>query len=168
MQKRPNIRVRFPDQPICSGPYTGLVARIINDLNKPLVIPTRPVPKVYVPKEIQLPLVKSQPRTIVPVQVRLEVHGSKVKLKLDCLTYDMYQKYFSKGKKPPLMEYIRSLIKAGYSEDKLNKVADSYKKWNDPVYLDGIQADIERIWPGPKVKRAQPQRKILKAVKKLS
>jgi len=72
-------------------------------------------------------------------------------------------KYFSRGKMPPLIEYTRALLKAGYSEDKIDKMYNRIK-WLDE-HDDEIQNEIETMWPGKKVKREGP-RKVLKAVKK--
>jgi len=126
--------------------------------------PKRPImkPKVYDYKPK-----KQLSNVIEPVSVNLVVKGDKVKLRLNCLSYEIYEKYLLKGKKPPMMEYIRSLVKMGLSEDKINQVYESYKKWNNKEYLDKLESDINRIWPGPKAKRKEPiVKKVLKAVKK--
>jgi len=106
--------------------------------------------------------------TLQPVNVQLKIVGNKVQLKLNCLTQDVHDKYFFKGLKPPLMEYIRALARAGYSEDKIQRVVDSYQKWESSEYLQKIQDDIDRIWPGSKLKKTKTAvKKVLKAVKKL-
>ena len=125
------------------GPLDTRVQDIINSLGKDVAfIPQKP----YDPKPYVAPS-DPQPKP----QINLK-HLESIEVK-----------YFSRGKMPPLIEYTRALIKAGYPEDKIDKM---YKriKWLDE-HDDEIQNEIETMWPGKKVKREGPH-KVLKAVKK--
>ena len=173
MYTRPSPRRRYPvDGPMCKAlPTDG--SSILSIIGRCLATPNPVVTKKeYKPSEYQKkPQPIKQPlvlTTLEPVVVSLTVVSGKVKVKLNCLPYEIHEKYFSKGKKPPMMEYIKSLSRLGYSEEKLNQVYESYMRWEDPAFLKKIDDDIDRIWPGAKTKKLQAEnRKILKAVKKL-
>ena len=104
-----------------------------------------PHEKVELIKRERIILKRPSAKTSIinPVNVILRVSGSKVKVRLDCKMFDIHQKYLAKGKKPPLMEYVRALISFGYAEEKINKVVESYKMWENKEFLDKLQADIE-------------------------
>jgi hypothetical protein len=145
MFKRPIPRkgIHVPFEPRVYGPLDTRVQDIIDSLGKDVAfIPPKPCePKPYV----------SPPFPSPKPQINLK-HLESIE-----------EKYFSRGKMPPLIEYTRALLKAGYSEDKIDKM---YKKikWLDE-HDDEIQNEIETLWPGKKVKREGPH-KVLKAVKK--
>jgi len=173
MYTRPALRKRC----LVSGPTckalptngTSILSIIGRCLESPNPVVTK---KEYKPFERQKkPHTQNKPQVLTilePVIVTLTVVSGKVKVKLNCLPYDIHEKYFSKGKKPPMMEYIKSLSRLGYPEEKLNQVYESYMRWEDPAFLKKIDDDIDRIWPGAKTKKLQAEnRKILKAVKKL-
>jgi hypothetical protein len=173
MYIRPSPRRSYPvDGPICKSlPTDGssILSIIGRCLANPNPVVTKKQYKTFEyhkkPQPIKQPLVLT---ALEPVVVSLTVVSGKVKVKLNSYSYDLHQKYFNKGKKPPMMEYIKSLSRLGYSEDVLNKVYESYMMWEDPTFLQKIDADIDRIWPGAKTKKLQAEnRKILKAVKKL-
>ena len=164
MFKRPALRPKFPPAPRGPIPEGCMVHKLIT--SQELERPAKVFRPVYTPGP-PLPIRPKVPiRTLNPVNVTLKVVGNKVKLKLDLLSYEIHQKYFSKGKKPPLMEYIRALVKSGATEEQLNQVAKSYKKWDSFEYQQKVQDDIQRIFHG-KAKKVAIGKKILKAVKKL-
>jgi hypothetical protein len=130
----------------------------------------KPEKREYVPPEIKTHEVsKLCNMPVQPVGVRLLIVDGKVKVKLDTKMYEIQAKYFSKGKKPPLMEYLRALASYGYSEATLNQVADTYAKWDSVKYQQKLDEEMERLWPSTKTKRPSTiVKKVLKAVKKLS
>jgi hypothetical protein len=109
--------------------------------------------------------IRSDP--ISPVCMKLLVTGDYIKVRLDTKSHIMYNNYFNKGKKPPLMEYLRALAFMGHSEETLNQVADTYKMWDSKEYNTKLDLEMERLWPSSKVKKASTVKKVLKAVKKL-
>ena len=127
------------------GPFDTRVQDIIDTLGKDYKFPP--------PVKIETLAPSPPPVPSPPQKPRINVEHLQT----------IHQKYFSRGKMPPLIEYTRALLKAGYSEDKIDKM---YKriKWLDE-HDDEIQNEIETMWPGKKVKREGPH-KVLKAVKK--
>lgn len=104
---------------------------------------------------------------IVPVSLimLIDEQNGKVGVKLDAATWPMHQKYFAKAIKPPQGVYVRSLVKAGHTEETCLKVIAKYQ-W----YIDNAQAmhdELERVWPSSKSKKTAIVKKVLKAVKKL-
>ena len=173
MHIRPAIRPRraqnsLPFQPLPTegDGILAMVQRKMNEKIPPYV--KKPTSPVYTPSQEQHSSYKKntmQP-IIYPVRLVLSVTETGVKVKLDVHSYELYKNYFAKAIKPPMIIYINALMKAGYTDDQLDKVVSSYQKWNDPVYLDSIQRDIDRIWPSS-VKRNIRAAKALKAVKKI-
>jgi hypothetical protein len=109
-------------------------------------------------------IVKRVVQPIMPVSLILFV-GDTIGVKLDTVTWTMHQKYFAKGIKPPQGVYVRSLLKAGHTEETCTKVIAKYK-W----YVDNEKAmhdELERVWPSSKSKKTEIAKKVLKAVKKL-
>lgn len=104
-----------------------------------------------------------------PVNVRLIVTETGVKVKLDTLSWDVHTEYFAKAKKPPMGLYLRALAKTGASDAQLERVVKSYKRWEDPKFIDEIDDMIQRIWPGSSTSKSKTTqtRKVLKAVKKI-
>ena len=104
---------------------------------------------------------------IVPVCVMLRVNEAKgkVTVRLDTLTSGVYEKYFAKGKRPPLGEYVRSLVKRGYTEDQCVKVMEKYKWYEE--HQEELEEELERRWPSAKGRKAAVVKKVLKAVKKV-
>lgn len=103
---------------------------------------------------------------IVPVGLVIRVNEAKgkVSVKLDTLSMDVHEKYFSKAKRPPLGEYIRSLVRRGYTEDQCVKVMDKYKWYEE--HQEELEEELERRWPSAKGRKAESVKKVLKAVKK--
>jgi len=173
MFKRPAIRVRERSvyTPVASVDGPGIVCDILRKMKDPIPKYIKPEKREYINPPIQKEKPKDTQRKapIEPVCVRLVVVGDKIKVRLDTRMYIIQNKYFSKGKKPPLMEYLRALASVGYSERILNKVSNSYAKWESPEYDKKLAKQMEKLWPSTKSKRAQPVvKKMLKAVKKLS
>jgi hypothetical protein len=104
---------------------------------------------------------------IVPVGLVMKVNEQKgkVSVKLDCLSLVICENYFSKGKQPPIGEYIRALARRGYPEEKCLKVLDK-QTWLKE-HEEELDAEIERRWPSSKGKKAVQIKKVLKAVKKV-
>lgn len=174
MFKRPVIRARKPyvEQPYKpidpNGP--GFVRHLLSKMSMPVPKYIKPEKREYVPPEIETYEVsKLRSHPLEPVCVRLMIVNGTVKVKLDTKMYALQSKYFSKGQKPPLMEYLRALASMGYNESKLNQVSDTYAKWDSPKYQKKLDEEMERLWPSTKAKRRPaPVKKVLKAVKKLS
>jgi hypothetical protein len=166
--KRPETRPMFQPLPTEGDGILAIVNRAINSPMPPYVKPDRRPVYIHLPTEHHRHTKESY--TLAPVKVYLIVSGDRVKLKLDTLSWHVHTEYFAKGKKPPLGIYLRSLAQRGVSDEQLEKVVKSYKKWEDPEYLRQIDDMIERIWPGKSTstKEKTPQtRKVLKAVKKI-
>lgn len=169
---RPKIH---PKRQPCTDVYSplpsegdGILAIIKRNMDSPMLklVDKKPIP-LYVPNQLRkVQQIKEVP-TIKPVNVRLVVTDKGIKVKLDTLSWQIYQEYFFKGKKPPLGPYLRSLVKSGASDSQLEQVIKSYKKWENPKFLDEIDAMIQRIWPGSSKSKSIQTRKVLKAVKKL-
>jgi hypothetical protein len=77
--------------------------------------------------------------------------------------YELNDKY--PNRKPPLIELIKAMTKAGYSEDAKNNVMKRNRWWKDND--EDLDAEIERRWPSTKSSRKSVKTKILKAVKKV-
>ena len=173
MHIRPVIRRRtlnnlpFQTLPTEGDGILAMVQRKMNEKIPPYVKP--PVSPVYTPSQEQQSYYKKSIMhpIIHPVRLILNVTETGVKVKLDVHSYELYKNYFAKAIKPPMSIYLKALMKAGYTDDKLDQVVNSYQKWNDPVYLDSIQRDIDRIWPSSVKRNIQAAKKALKAVKKI-
>jgi hypothetical protein len=116
------------------------------------------------PKESKVKRVV-QPIAPISLIMLIDEKSGKVGVKLDTTTWPMHQKYFAKGIKPPQGVYVRSLLKAGHTEETCMKVIAKYQ-W----YIDNAQAlqdELERVWPSSKSKKTEVVKKVLKAVKKL-
>jgi hypothetical protein len=77
--------------------------------------------------------------------------------------YNLNEKY--PNQKPPLIELIKAMTNAGYSEDAKNNVMKRNRWWKDND--EELDAEIERRWPSTKSSRKVVKTKILKAVKKV-
>jgi len=76
----------------------------------------------------------------------------------------IFQKYFSRGKTPPVPEYIAALAKCGYSGDALAKVERYFKHIKDTSAERQERLDLVFArWPS--ANKAAPK-KVIKAVKK--
>jgi hypothetical protein len=76
----------------------------------------------------------------------------------------IFQKYFSRGKIPPVPEYIAALAKCGYSGDALAKVERYFKHIKDTSAERQERLDLVFArWPS--ANKAAPK-KVIKAVKK--
>ena len=98
------------------------------------------------------------PSTIDYVTVGLTVTKSgKVKAKISAPMLEIYEKYFSKGVKPPTDVYIRALKEFGYPNEVLEKVL--LKAQNAPKVKAKMEAVIERVFgaDGPS-KSSKPKR----------
>jgi hypothetical protein len=173
MFKRPVIRARkhHVDHPTPIDPTgPGIVCNLISKMNMPVPKYIKPEKREYIPPvPPTFEVSKFRTTPLEPVCVRLLIVGGIVKVKLDTKMYALQSKYFSKGQKPPLMEYLRALAAMGYNEAKLNQVSNTYAKWDSPKYQKKLDEEMERLWPSSKAKRRPaPVKKVLKAVKKLS
>jgi hypothetical protein len=77
----------------------------------------------------------------------------------------LHEKYYTKCKKPPLIELLRCMSKAGYRSECMNKAMKTYKWFEDNH--DEIYEELERIWPSTKAAKHSNLRKVLKAVRKI-
>lgn len=85
------------------------------------------------------------PSTIDYVTVGLTVTKSgKVKARISAPLAEVYEKYFSKGVKPPTPVYIRALKEFGYPDEVLEKVL--LKAQNAPKLKAEMEAVIERVF----------------------
>jgi hypothetical protein len=170
---RPTLRSKvFGPDNYCHLPKEGdgILAIVNRSMNTPSPHYVKPAHcPIYVHKHSEFKKITKEVETLNPVNVRLIVSSHGVKVKLDTLSWNVYTDYFSKGKKPPLGLYLRSLAKTGATDDELEKVVKSYKKWEDPEFIRRIDDMIQRLWPGKSSSsKDKPQtRKVLKAVKKI-
>jgi hypothetical protein len=112
------------------------------------------------------------PSTIDYVTVGLTVTKSgKVKARISAPLAIIYEKYFSKGVKPPTDVYIRALKEFGYPDEALEKVL--LKAQNAPKLKAEMDAVFERVFgtTGPskpsKPKRGTVTQEISKRLKSL-
>jgi hypothetical protein len=77
----------------------------------------------------------------------------------------LHEKYYTKCKKPPLIELLRCMSKAGYRSEAMNKAMKTYKWFEDNQ--EEIYEELERIWPSTKTVKNTSVRKVLKAVRKI-
>ena len=112
----------------------------------------------------QVTLHRREPLVPVGLVIRVNESKGKVSVKLDTLSMGVYDKYFAKGKRPPLGEYIRSLVRRGYTEEQCLKVMDRYKWYEE--HQEELEEELERRWPSAKGRKAEVVKKVLKAVKK--
>jgi hypothetical protein len=172
---RPAIRpkrTQYLEPQILSAEGDGILAIIKRKMDSPIIPRENIAPSsLYVPNQDYKYKSIKEHVTLNPVNVRLVVTETGVKVKLDTLSWDLYTEYFSKAKKPPLGPYLRSLVKSGASDAQLEKVIKSYKMWEDPKFLGELDDYIQLKWPGnsrlSKTKQPINTKKILKAVKKL-
>lgn len=91
----------------------------------------------------------------------LKVKGKKISINFTCPIENLYVKYYSKGKKPPLNERVLAYSKIGYSDQRLAKMIkfeDDQKKKSDEIdkFLLTIFGD-----PSKKKTIANPKKKTL-------
>lgn len=92
---------------------------------------------------------------ISPVCTHMEVLDSHVKLYVDGLFYVLYDKYFSKGVRPPFEEHARALRNLGYTEKAIERLRSKSK-------IDDLTKPQRLV-----LEEDDQPKKILKAVKKL-
>jgi len=92
----------------------------------------------------------------------LKVEGDYVKVHVDGKMHDVYQKYFNKGKRPPLRPYVEALQSFGVPEKNIHAVIDAHI-WRKK-HKDEIQKEFDRLFPPDKKKTTVNPKKVLKAV----
>ncbi len=92
----------------------------------------------------------------------LNIEGDHVKVHIDGKMGDIYEKYFNKGKRPPLRPYVEALQSYGVPEKNIHKVIDTHI-WRKK-HKDEIQKEFDRLFPTDKKKSTVNPKKILKAV----
>lgn len=98
------------------------------------------------------------------IKVIFKIEGDQVKVHVDGKMHDVYQKYFNKGKRPPLRPYVEALQSFGTPEKQIHAVIDAHI-WRKK-HKDEIQAEFDRLFPPDKKKSTAVKKKPLKAVVK--
>jgi hypothetical protein len=112
-------------------------------------------------------ITKAIKESVVPIDIitmvvsDLKVKGKKISINFTCPIENLYVKYYSKGKKPPLNERVLAYSKIGYSDQKLAKMIkfeDDQKKNSDEIdkFLTTIFGDQSK-----KKTTANPKKKTL-------
>lgn len=164
MYKRPLPRVT----PVGPVPHVDIKPTILTEILSTMNDPPPPITHYPSTYYVNVRPIKPKPvfiRKLEPVSVNMRITEDHVHVYIDTLSWKIYTKYLSKGKKPPLGEYIRSLEAAGCTEQMIHKVIREYQWWEENDEM--MQREIERLWPSSKTKKpVQVEKKVLKAVKK--
>jgi hypothetical protein len=116
----------------------------------------------YPPKEQVPPKKLDIPYTIDHVIVKLNVLKSgKVRIHMSAPMASIYEKYYSKGMKPPIGEHIRALKAFGYPDENLEKVLKNHE--NLPKKKAQMEEVFERVFGSTSTSKAsKPKRKTVK------
>ncbi len=95
-------------------------------------------------------------------KIILKVEDDYVKVHIDGKMHDVYQKYFNKGKRPPLRPYVEALQSFGVPEKNIHSVIDAHI-WRKN-HKDEIEKEFDRLFPPDKKRTTVSTKKVLKAV----